>query len=37
MKRTIVLLLILTLLLPLGACGREEKELEPWAMPPVGT
>ena len=37
MKRTIVLLLILALLLPLGACGREEKELEPWAMPTVDT
>ena len=37
MKRMIVLLLILALLLPLGACGREEKELEPWAMPTVDT
>ena len=37
MKRTIVLLLILALLLPLSACGREEKELEPWAMPTVDT
>lgn len=36
MKRMIVLLLILALLLPLSAC-REEKELEPWAMPAVDT
>ena len=37
MKRSIVLLLILAMLLPLSACRREEKELEPWAMPTVDT
>ena len=36
MKRTIALLLILALLLPLSAC-RKEEELEPWAMPTVDT
>ena len=36
MKRWIACLLALLLCLPLCAC-REEKELEPWAMPQVDT
>ena len=36
MKPWIACLLVLLLCLPLGAC-REEKELEPWAMPQVDT